>query len=136
MLETFKYIFENKQKNNINEKTEKNFNIDTFNKNLKTVAKNIEKHVKKQTGADIKIKNIKLEDDRLIFKSQELDTGFKLFKKLIVENFNTGPTKDGYFWVDVHYTWENYSGGTNGTKISDIFFTEDGKIYLTRDEIK
>jgi len=85
---------------------------------------------------DMKV-NIKLElkQSRGRYKIDMISNNFadkmkpKMFKKLFVEDFGGNATKDGYYWLPVHYLYYNFSGGSNGCSIADIYIDKDGKIY-------
>ena len=69
------------------------------------------------------------------FKTEPFQTIPVIFKNILVDSFSTSVLKkpkselrEGvereyiYVWISVHFSWELFNGGTNGTTIFDITF--------------
>lgn len=73
------------------------------------------------------------------FKTEPFQTIPVIFKNILVDNFSTSVNKrlkselkegiEGEYihvYIQFHYSWESFSGGTNGTPIFDIIFNVFG----------
>ena len=76
----------------------------------------------------------------ILFNTAEFQTVPVMFKKLWVNNFGSSvarrpksdlsPDTDGeyiFVWISVHYSYESFSGGSNGTSLFDIWFNVFGE---------
>jgi len=111
---------------------------------LKKVAKNLSEEVSKLVGKKVALK-VGLDPRGLTVDSDELadDLGIRLFKSLKIQHFNhgindkaeLGPDETRY-WLTLHYAWEAYGRGTNGTGIAAFWIDDDGEIKHVRSELK
>lgn len=76
----------------------------------------------------------------LEFSTAPFQTVPVMFKKLVVSSFSTSlrkapksdlkPGIEGEYiavWISVHFTYESFEGGSNGTKMFDIWFNVFGE---------
>ena len=114
---------------------------------LAILIENLENAVKKMTG--LNDLNLTLEINKgqdgheyLSMDSNELahyqyPRMFKSMKICIFGGgFGGGWNKDGNFWLSVHYTYDHFSGGSNGSSIGDFFINDDGVILECRSHLK
>lgn len=108
------------------------------------VEKNLSDEVSKIIGKKVKL-DVKLGPKGLLVTSPDLSDaiGVRLFKSLHVKSFNYGindkaelAEDEARYWVTLHYEWEYYGHGTNGTGIAAFWLTDDGDIKQVRSELK
>ena len=98
---------------------------------LNKIKSSLIKIIKDKTGLSVNLSvNIK-NGSHLEIKSPDLvnKLGVKgLFKHLFIRAFG-GYMKDNEIYVPIAWSWEHFSGGTNSTIISHVYFDKTGFAY-------
>lgn len=119
----------------LNEETEK-LTVGQFNLNKMT--DEIEKHISKLIGVKVEV-ICQIKGDMITLTSKDLASNMKpkMFKELKLHNFGGNVLRDEpFYWMPVHFNYSHFDGGSNGCKITDLFFNQDGTIHVARDSIK
>ncbi len=108
--------------------------------NLNDLKKTLESHLKKLIGSKVSL-YLKLEKSRrgsmmVDIISDEIAHSPKIFKSLKIHNFGGSLSPDGSYWLPIHYTWTNFSMGSNGTEICIVWIDKYSKIQGNKDVIK
>lgn len=79
------------------------------------------------------------ENEIIEIKSNELQDYMypKMFYKLYFSNFGGGwSEKEEQYWLPIHYRYEHFSGGTNGSDCITIWLDKNGNIINYMNELQ
>lgn len=114
---------------------------DNKNTVFKKVSELIEDYVYKVVNVKTKITEMSLKggSNAITFTSASIDLPIKLFRSLVISNFSTytyaldDDTGNIIVSIDVHYDYEHFDGGTNGTSIGFITVEFDKEFNVVKD---
>ena len=106
------------------------FDIETFAEDgsIKVAEKELDKLIKKLTGANTHI-SLEVGGSGLTGNTPPIQHKPKIFKNLYIYLPGSGYDEEGgYLWLSLNYGYDLYDGGSNGTKIADVWILPNGHI--------
>ncbi len=109
--------------------------------NVEAATKNLDELVSKLTKTPVKLE-LTMGDRKgkafISVTSNDLAASMRprMFESLTVTDFGGGVTNDGYYWLPLHFSYQHFGGGSNGTAIATVFLNLDGSIHIHRTDYK
>lgn len=80
----------------------------------------------------------------IAIKSKDLAIGMvpRVFKTLVIDEFGSSATSEteggtkNLWWLNIHYSYTHFTGGSNGCEIANVYLNTAGDIVLNRTSIE